>query len=932
VITPSPGARIGRYRLVGLLGQGGMGSVHRAVDEARGVEVALKLISLDGFEASADALARFQREARAAAAVSHPNVVPILDAGLHEGAPFLVLELLPGGSLDKRLKESGRLSWREAVLIVAQIARALTAIHAAGFVHRDVKPANVLLDAAGRPKLGDFGLVRGAVGASLQGLTKTGEMVGTPRYMAPEQADGSKVDARADLYSLGATLFALLTGRPPFLGEGYAIVKQVLADRPPSPRSLVSDIPESIERLVLKLLEKNPAARPQTALEVAVALESLAPASSASRPAWNVSQSSTTSPFREYVVIGEVGRGGAGVVFRARAPDGREVAIKSLLRPDPTALARFERERRLLASFGESEGFVPLIDVGEGPTGPWLVMPFLRGGSLRDRLRRGPLAVADAVAQVRAIAVAVGRAHAQGIVHRDLKPENVLYAEADIATPLVSDLGLAKHFSKDATGASLSVSISRDGGFVGTAGYMAPEQMDSAKDVKAAADVFSLGAILYECLSGRATFAGDSIHSVMAKVALADYEPVRKIRPDAPRWLARVIATALSRDPAKRYADGAALARALDEEPTRRGPLLYWVAAAVGVTVALAASALAVMHRASPDVASTAALTTTVTSVSVVASRSGGPPQWYLSLPRDQKPLPLPKGITIGEREGEYLNAKDGSVLVYVPALSFKMAARRPEAHDVELSAYFVGKFEVTNEQFEKYVTETHLVTDAETEGRGWIELSHATGGNFCKGASWRHPEGEGSRAEPRHPVVHVTWREACGYCAWAGLRLPTDAEWECAACWDRARNVSLKFEWGDEELGSGSPKRANVADESYGTVSPRLVQFHGYNDGYVRTAPVGSFPLGASPTGALDMCGNVREWCQDELDPDYVQHVNRRDPCRQAEKGEFGLERVIRGGGFTADRGQALPNDRDEAMETSAINDLGFRVARSGR
>src|SRR5262249_41050417 len=158
----------------------------------------------------------------------------------------------------------------------------------------------------------------------------------------------------------------------------------------------------------------------------------------------------------------------------------------------------------LLAAFGEEDGFVPLLDEGTSEEGPFLVMPFLAGGTLRDKLREGPLKVGAALDLGVALAAALGRAHARGVVHRDLKPENVLYArDADgRERPLVADLGLAKHFDRDVHGATASVSLSTHGSFRGTAGYMAPEQMADAKSVGPEADVFALGAILYECLAG----------------------------------------------------------------------------------------------------------------------------------------------------------------------------------------------------------------------------------------------------------------------------------------------------------------------------------------------------------------------------------------------------------------------------------------------
>ncbi len=147
-----------------------------------------------------------------------------------------------------------------------------------------------------------------------------------------------------------------------------------------------------------------------------------------------------------YEVLGELGRGGMGVVFRARGPGGGEVALKLLARADGAAFARFDRERRLLASLGEEEGFVGLLDAGTAREGAWLVMPLVPGGTLADRLEAGPLGVEETVALGTQLARALGAAHARGIVHRDVKPENILFAAS--GRPLVADLGIAKHFDR----------------------------------------------------------------------------------------------------------------------------------------------------------------------------------------------------------------------------------------------------------------------------------------------------------------------------------------------------------------------------------------------------------------------------------------------------------------------------------------------------
>ena len=269
-----------------------------------------------------------------------------------------------------------------------------------------------------------------------------------------------------------------------------------------------------------------------------------------------------------YELLGEVGRGGAGVVHRARTAGGEEVALKLLLRGGAGPLGRFERERRLLAELGEAQGFVPLLDAGQSPQGPYLVMPFLGGGTLRQRLRAGPLRVDQALALGRRLAAALGRAHRRGVVHRDLKPENILFTSAGVA--LVSDLGLAKHFDPAAPGASQSVALSRTSEVRGTVGYMPPEQGLSAKEVQPTADVFALGAILYECLAGRPAFVGATALELIDRVAEGRVAPLNGLRPETPAWLAAAIHEALAPAPGDRPRDGDALARRLAGPARRR--------------------------------------------------------------------------------------------------------------------------------------------------------------------------------------------------------------------------------------------------------------------------------------------------------------------------------------------------------------------------
>ena len=292
-----------------------------------------------------------------------------------------------------------------------------------------------------------------------------------------------------------------------------------------------------------------------------------------------------------------VGAGAMGTVFRSRAPDGRDVALKILARRDADSLARFDRERRLLGTFGEADGFVPLLDAGEAPQGRYLVMPYVPGGTLRARLKGAPLGVPETLALGRALAAALGKAHARGIVHRDLKPENVLFTRE--GRPLVADLGLAKHFDRSASGASQSVSLSREG-FRGTAGYMAPEQIADARTAGPPADVFALGAILYECLSGRPALDPAKLFELLSSDARGHVEPLTRVAPGTPPWLVAVIERALAHAPADRFRDGLALEQALARGGSVRRPSLAVSAVAL---VGIAALAFVLLRPSGPRAA-----------------------------------------------------------------------------------------------------------------------------------------------------------------------------------------------------------------------------------------------------------------------------------------------------------------------------------------
>jgi serine/threonine protein kinase len=265
---------LGPYRVVKQLGAGGMGAVYLAVDTRLDRKLALKVM-LPEFAADREAKERFLREARAAAKLHHDNVVTVYEADERGGVPYIAMLFLQGVPLDAYLKTKGAPALAHVIRIGRETALGLAAAHALGLVHRDIKPANLWLEAPnGRVKILDFGLAK-PIGTDTE-LTKSGAVVGTPAYMSPEQARGSKVDHRTDLFSLGAVLYRLCTGKTPFAGPNMMAVMMALGMEDPTPvRELNPNVPEPLAELIHQLLAKKPEQRPQTATEVAKRLQGI---------------------------------------------------------------------------------------------------------------------------------------------------------------------------------------------------------------------------------------------------------------------------------------------------------------------------------------------------------------------------------------------------------------------------------------------------------------------------------------------------------------------------------------------------------------------------------------------------------------------------------------------------------------------------------
>ena len=287
------GTKFGGYEILGPLGAGGMGEVYRARDAALNREVAIKVLP-SYVSRDPDRLRRFQQEAQAAGALNHPNILAVYRFGSYSGAPYLVSELLIGGTLRETMNR-GPMPVRKVIDIGVQIARGLAAAHEKGIIHRDLKPENFFLTKDGQVKILDFGLAKltqpptDVHDRRPSGIEEThpGMLVGTAGYMSPEQARGTNVDHRTDIFAFGGILFEMLTGKRPFYGPSWAeTMASILKDDPPPFSQTAPGTPVTLQRVVLRCLEKSPEERFQSASDLAFALEALSdPAGAATTPA-----------------------------------------------------------------------------------------------------------------------------------------------------------------------------------------------------------------------------------------------------------------------------------------------------------------------------------------------------------------------------------------------------------------------------------------------------------------------------------------------------------------------------------------------------------------------------------------------------------------------------------------------------------------------
>jgi serine/threonine protein kinase len=565
-------------------------SYYRAREVRTGRAACLKVFA--GLVTAAD-MDRFQRTAYSRLdRWRHPHVVELYAAGTRGGSVYLAHEWLPGGSLRQRVGRRPRPP-AEAAGLVETLARALAAAHERGLIHGNLEPANVLFAADGTPKVAELGLVNQPAGpAELArrpddaGRTLAAgdvfRFVGDVRYLAPEvvAGDAARIGPATDVYGLGTVLYHLLTGRPPFEGDTLAATAdRVRFEAATPPGWHAPGVPPALEAVCLRCLAKDPARRYRSAAALADDLRRFLeapPAPDADEGTVDIPPGGAPVPAVSpihlhgeavpgYEVLAEFARGRTATVYRARQRStGQVVALKVLPTARPGSargVALLRHEAHVLGEL-DHPNVVRVYDCGEAEGLAYLVTEFVDGLTLKLHTLGQPQPVAPAAALVEELARAAAHVHKRGIVHRDLKPANVLLAPSDdeegrhYGVPKLTDFGLALRL-RDRSGAP-----GPPGAVVGTPSYMAPEQAAGA-EVGPEADLWSLGAILYELLTGRPPFLGADVMETLELVRTAEVVPPRALRPEAPAELEVVCLRCLSRDPAGRFAAAAELAKAL---------------------------------------------------------------------------------------------------------------------------------------------------------------------------------------------------------------------------------------------------------------------------------------------------------------------------------------------------------------------------------
>jgi len=632
---------------------------------------------------------------------------------------------------------------------------------------------------------------------------------------------------------------------------------------------------------------------------------------------------------QHYHLLEQLGEGGMATVYKAFDTRlERTVALK-VIRAErelsPELLKRFAREARALARLSHPN-IVKVLDYGEHEGLPFLVMEYLPGGTLKQFMEKAqgrPLNWQAAAQLIVPIAAALESAHKKNIIHRDVKPANILMGHNN--QPMLTDFGIAKDLGGEET-----TELTETGVGIGTPRYMAPEQGLGQADERS--DIYALGTIFYELVTGRPPYQADTPLAILLKKSSEPLPRPKDLAPDLPDAVEAILIKTLARLAENRYQNMSAFRLALEKPgapptdpdatvdefsqslppappiPKQRSrqwapgmggmlALVFLGCLVLGGLALVGAWAFQAYNAGQATSANTPAQAAPAAENPLPPSGENNPESVATLAETRSAPTELPTKSTPLSR--------DGAELIYIPAGEFIMGSNPSDLHfwgaeaprhDVYLDEYWIYKTEVTNAMYQQCVAAGACKPPAENSSR-----SHAS--------YYGNPNFD------NYPVIHVTQPDAAAYCQWAGGRLPTEAEWEKAA---RGTDGRL-FPWGDQITNAS----ANFCDIN--CIEPPSGAFEeDFNDGYADVAPVGSFPAGASPYGALDMGGNVLEWVSDWYETFYYD----KSPYENPTGPSTGTGHPLRGGSWRSGRDGLRPAARASKSVDYQTDHVGFRCA----